>query len=375
MVARAPTDPPTFTVAQLRKAIPAHCFERSAYKSSLYLFRDFAFIWTFFYLATHIDGIESTVGRYTAWAAYWYFQGLVMTGVWVIAHECGHGAFAAQQWIGDAVGYVLHTMLLVPYGSWKITHRNHHSNTGGFNDEVFVPYSASEMEGESLFEDTPIGTLIELINMLGMLVVGWWMYLFTNVHGGPKYRSMKGVNHFMPSSPLFKEGDAAAVTLSTVLLVLWGVVLYNFSAAFGWETVLKYYGIPIVVVNYHLVALTYLQHTALYLPHYRGKSWNWLQGALSTVDRDFCYFGFELERWTINAALHHITDTHVAHHLFSTMPFYHAQEATAALRKVLGEYHCYDATPTPKALWDTWRSCKCVPDEGEVVFYGKPSRA
>ena len=40
------------------------------------------------------------------------------TGVWVIAHECGHQAFSKWQSVNDAVGLVLHSALLVPYYSW-----------------------------------------------------------------------------------------------------------------------------------------------------------------------------------------------------------------------------------------------------------------
>ena len=45
-------------------------------------------------------------------------QGAVCTGVWVIAHECGHGGFSKWQVVNDAVGLVLHSCLLVPYFSW-----------------------------------------------------------------------------------------------------------------------------------------------------------------------------------------------------------------------------------------------------------------
>jgi len=36
----------------------------------------------------------------------------------------------------------------------------------------------------------------------------------------------------------------------------------------------------------------------------------------------------------LDIVFHHIADTHVAHHLFSYMPHYHAQEATQAIQKV-----------------------------------------
>ncbi len=49
-----------------------------------------------------------------------------------------------------------------------------------------------------------------------------------------------------------------------------------------------------------------------------NKEWNWLRGALCTVDRSFGPL--------LDHTFHHIVDTHVCHHLFSKMPFYHAQE-------------------------------------------------
>ena len=53
------------------------------------------------------------------------------------------------------------------------------------------------------------------------------------------------------------------------------------------------------------------------LPHYESDEWDWLRGALSTVDRSYGPL--------LNTLHHHIADTHVAHHLVSTMPHYHAQ--------------------------------------------------
>ena len=57
---------------------------------------------------------------------------------------------------------------------------------------------------------------------------------------------------------------------------------------------------------------------------------------------------------------HHIADTHVVHHLFSALPHYHAQEATRAVRGVLGKYSLFDARPVALALWQDWRSCAWV---------------
>ena len=73
--------PPTFTIKDLLSAIPEHCFERSALKSSAYVAMDFAMIGTLGYAASHIstqlgangallNGQIGQVARWAAWAAY-----------------------------------------------------------------------------------------------------------------------------------------------------------------------------------------------------------------------------------------------------------------------------------------------------------------
>lgn len=132
------------------------------------------------------------------------------------------------------------------------------------------------------------------------------------------------------------------------------------SLQWGVAAVAAYYGGPLFVVYADLVVLTLLQHTDVYVPHFRAPAFSWLRGALCTVDRTY---GCGIETlW------HHISDTHVVHHLFSTMPFYHATEATAAVRGVLGEYYLNDPTPVPVALWRALRNCRFVEDEGDVLF-------
>lgn len=36
----------------------------------------------------------------------WWFQGLIFTGIWVIGHECGHGAFSDHKIVNDVLGFV-----------------------------------------------------------------------------------------------------------------------------------------------------------------------------------------------------------------------------------------------------------------------------
>lgn len=118
--ARAPTSKPEFTKGSLRRAIPDHCFVRSTAKSFVYLFSDLLMAAALYYCSTWIDhpSVPRPLAYAVLWPMYWFWQGVVCTGIWVISHECGHGAFSDHKWLNDAVGLTFHSALLVPYFSW-----------------------------------------------------------------------------------------------------------------------------------------------------------------------------------------------------------------------------------------------------------------
>ena len=47
--------------------------------------------------------------RFALWSIYGFATGLVATGLWCIAHECGHQAFSEYKSINNLVGWVLHS--------------------------------------------------------------------------------------------------------------------------------------------------------------------------------------------------------------------------------------------------------------------------
>ena len=107
--------------------------------------------------------------------------------------------------------------------------------------------------------------------------------------------------------------------------------------------------------------VTYLQHTDPSLPHYTSESWNFTRGAAATIDRNF---------WPIGPYLFHgIIETHVLHHYVSTIPFYHADEATEAIKPVMGRHYRSNteggALGFLQSLWISARWCQWVePNEG-----------
>lgn len=351
IVQRAPHSKPQFTLSQLKKAIPPHCFQRSVLRSFSYVVSDLTWASLLYYIATNYFHLLPHPLSYLAWPIYWAFQGCILTGVWVIAHECGHHAFSDYQWLDDTVGLILHSSLLVPYFSWKYSHRRHHSNTGSLEkDEVFVPKTKSKLGWYSKYLNNPLGRFVTLTIQL---TLGWPLYLMFNVSGRPYSRF---ACHYDPHGPIYSDRERLQIYISDagVLAITYG--LYHLAVSKGLTWVLCVYGCPLLIVNGFLVLITYLQHTHPSLPHYDSSEWDWLRGALATMDRDY---------GILNKVFHHITDTHVAHHLFSTMPHYHAMEATKAIKPILGDYYQFDGTPFYKAMWREAKECVYVQSDGD----------
>ncbi|PKY08811.1 oleate delta-12 desaturase [Aspergillus campestris IBT 28561] len=375
---------PDYTIKQIRDAIPAHCYQRKAWTSLYYVFRDIAILAAVFYAFHNYvtpENIPSLPVRTGLWALYTVVQGMVGTGVWVLAHECGHQAFSPSKVLNDTVGFICHSALLVPYFSWKISHGKHHKATGNVaRDMVFIPKTREQYasrvgkavhELSELMEETPIATAL---HMILQQLFGWPLYLLTNVTGhnhherqpegrgkGKSNGYFGGVNHFNPSSPLYEAKDAKLILLSDLGLAIVGSVLYYVGSTYGWLNLSVWYGIPYLWVNHWLVAITYLQHTDPSLPHYEPESWTFARGAAATIDRDFGFVGRHI--------FHGIIETHVLHHYVSTIPFYHADEASEAIKEVMGNHYRTEAqtgwTGFLKALWTSPRVCHFVePTEG-----------
>ena len=265
---------PNYTIKDIRDAIPKHCFERSAATGLYYVARDIVSLATTFYLFNAYctpEYVPSTLLRAGLWAGYTFVQGLFGTGLWVLAHECGHQSFSPSKTLNDTVGWICHSALLVPYFSWKISHGKHHKATGNMErDMVFVPRTREEHaskkdwllhEMHELLEETPIYTATTLISQqLG----GWPAYLTMNVTGHnfhSKQTEGKGagrkngdgsVNHFLPNSPLYEKKDEYLILLSDLGLLITGSVLATVGYNFGWANLAVWYFIPYLWVNHWL---------------------------------------------------------------------------------------------------------------------------
>ncbi|KAL2172171.1 hypothetical protein VTG60DRAFT_7015 [Thermothelomyces hinnuleus] len=366
-----PSEGPQYPDIQtIRDAIPAHCFVPSTWRSLGYVVRDVtmaaALGWAAF---TYIPQLESFGWRTVAWMVYGYVQGLVCTGIWILAHEAGHGAFSVHRRLNDVVGWTLHSALLVPYFSWKFSHHRHHRFTGHMGkDMAFVPATKEDRKkrrladlylDRELLEDVPA---VQLLKLLAHQLAGWQMYLLFNVSAGPDSQQRKAswwrVSHFEPTSAVFRPSEAVYVAITDVGLALVAALLYLASTVVGWKTVFLMYGVPYFWVHHWLIAITYLHHTHPEVHHFDADSWTFVKGALATVDRDFGFVGRHL--------FHGIIDTHVVHHLFPRIPFYKAEEATEAIKPLLGDLYHREERSFLGQLWSTFTRCKYVEPDPAV---------
>lgn len=277
---------PDFTIKQIRDAIPAHCYERSATRGLSYVARDLTYMATLFLVFHHFvtpENVPSTIVRGMLWTVYTVIQGMVSTGLWVLAHECGHQSFSPSKTLNDTVGFICHSLLLVPYFSWKISHGKHHKSTGHMErDMVFVPKTREKYasrvgyyvhELSELAEETPIATAIHLV---GQQLLGWPLYIILNVTGHDYHERQKqgrgkgkkngvggAVNHFDPASPLYEAKDAKLILASDIGLAVVLGALCMIGSKFGWANLTVWYIIPYLWVNHWLGKLC-ITHIYIY---------------------------------------------------------------------------------------------------------------
>jgi len=369
---------------QIKASIPKECFKRSALHSMYFVFRDSAMAAALVYatnqalstdLPENIFSLEA-IKWFVGWNFYAFWMGTILTGHWVLAHECGHGAFSDSQTFNDIVGFIIHQAQLVPYFAWQYTHAKHHRRTNHLTDgESHVPTTGRENGlGPNNERVSFYAALHESIGdeafavweIFSHVVLGWPLYLLglasTGRMGsdGTFLKDGEIIDHFRPSSKMFTDKVRGKILLSTLTeLAVLGLLL-KLSLDYGFLTVGLWYTGPYLWTNFWLVMYTWLQHTDPSVPQYGPDEWTWVKGALSTIDRPYGIFDF----------FHHkIGSTHVAHHLFHEMPFYKADVATAAIKEFLGPLYNYDPTPWYMACWKVARTCHYVEDYNGIQFF------
>ncbi|CAH0475002.1 unnamed protein product [Peronospora belbahrii] len=328
MTIKQPLEFPTLT--EIKRALPADCFEASVFLSLYYTVRSLMLAIS---LAFGLNYVRALPIVESFWmldiilcTLYILLLGIIFWGFFTIGHDAGHGAFSRYHLLNFVVGTLMHSLVLTPFESWKLSHRHHHKNTGNIDrDEVFYPQRKAD--------NHPVSR-----NLLLSLGAAWFVYL---VEGFPP----RNVNHFNPFEPMFvRQVSAVIISLATQLAV--AVLSIYLSFQLGFKTMAIYYYGPIFVFATILVITTFLHHNDDETPWYGDSEWTYVKGNLSSVDRSYGA--------VIDNLIHNI-GTHQIHHLFPIIPHYKLHRATAAFHQAFPELVRKSDEPILKAFYRVGR--------------------
>jgi acyl-lipid omega-3 desaturase len=264
-------------------------FEKSVAKSFLHLGVDVAAI-------ALLIAFRSSIPYFI----YINVLGFFLWCLFVVGHDCGHTTFSNSTLLNDVVGNLTHGFLIVPFYAWQHSHRMHHTY---HNHQEKDKSHAWLIEDQKKWNGSVFFYLFPFLS--------YYAYLSGLLDG----------SHFFPFCNFIPAWKSFVSTASAILVPL--ATTYLFLTSFFWDLF-----VPLMVFNAWLVIVTYHQHHHEKTVVYDEKSWTFLLGAQETVDRSYGYL--------IDQFSHHITDGHIAHHLFFTkIPHYNLPKATEIVYKHL----------------------------------------
>lgn len=284
----------------------------------------FAILWVAMLLALH-------------YRQAWLFAVLLLPAagflvrLFMIQHDCGHGAFFPGKTANDWVGRAISVLTLAPYDFWRRSHAVHHATSGNLDRRG-------------------IGD-IDILTVAEYLARSWWGRLRYRLYRNPLVLFGLGPAYYfllqsrLPVGFMRQGWKPWLSTMATNLgiaaasgLVIWSVGFENFLLV----------QLPIwILASVMGVWLFYVQHQFEGTFWAKHHHWDVREAALHGSSH---YDLPPVLRWfTANIGLHHI------HHLSSRIPFYRLPEV---LRDYPELIHVSRLTllqslkSVPLALWD-----------------------
>jgi omega-6 fatty acid desaturase (delta-12 desaturase) len=218
--------------------------------------------------------------------------------LFLIQHDCGHGAFFRHKFANDWIGRTLGVLTLTPYDYWKRNHAIHHASSsnldrrgiGDIETLTVAEYRARSWLGRCAYRIYR--------NPLVMFGVGP-AYLFFLQHRIPLNQMNAGWRPWLSTM-----ATNIAIILAAVCMA-WAVGIQPFLLVH----------VPITLLAASIgVWLFYVQHQFEDVAWTREQAWTLHEAALTGSSH---YHLPSVLRWfTANIGVHHV------HHLNSRIPFY-----------------------------------------------------
>ncbi len=235
---------------------------------------------------------------YILTAVFCILGGGFLVRLFMLQHDCGHGALFAQRAANDWVGRALGVLTITPYDVWRRSHSIHHSGAGNLDKRGMGDiYTATVAEYRALSRPGKLQYRLYRHPVTLFLVAPVFIFGFQNrlpigfMSAGIKYWvSAMGTN-------------LAAVVLGSVLIYVMGLVPF-----------LVIFGLTTFVAATIGMWLFYVQH------QFDETHWDWpdhwdMHDA-ALYGSSYYDLPAPLSWLTGNIGVHHV------HHLYSRIPFY-----------------------------------------------------
>lgn len=277
-----------------------------------------------------------------AWAAvyfgFWWLSlplavpaaGLLVR-LFMIQHDCGHGAFFRHRLANDWVGRVLGVLTLTPYDAWRRSHAVHHATSGNLDRRGIG--------------DVDTLTVNEYLARSRLGRIGYRLYRHPLVMFGLGPAYLFVAQHRLPFG-LMRAGWQpwlSAMATNSAIAVLVGTLIW----LVGIDAFLLVQ-VPVTLLAASIgVWLFYIQHQFEHTHWEEQPDWSLHEAALH--GSSYYELPAVLRWFTANIGVHHV------HHLCSRIPYYRLQrvlrdhpELKGIGRLTLGEsFRC-----VPLVLWD-----------------------
>ena len=337
---------PAGSLLPVLRVIPPEAYENPTWKGLAYFARDLALYGVC--LAALI-----TWSHPLAVVPLWFATGLVMTGLFVIAHDCAHQALFTSRRLNGIIGRICMLPSWHVYEGWVLGHnRVHHQFTvrEGY-DFVWHPYTPEQYTAMS-----PVARLRHRFewSFLGAgayyLREVWWHKMMV---GAPPKRFAKAIRY----DRLLVCG---AVGLATVALA--GLSLAGGASIAGavW-LVARVVVIPFLIFNFAIGSLVHVHHVQPDIRWWKRRDWTKFAAQVegTTVLRTPKWLDFFFHQIMI----------HVPHHVDVRIPMYNLEMAAEAIAQAFPDT-VHDEPLRFRDFVRNTRQCKLYDfDEGRWFTY------
>jgi omega-6 fatty acid desaturase (delta-12 desaturase) len=236
----------------------------------------------------------------------------LLVRLFLIQHDCGHGAFFENRRVNDWIGRIAGVLTLTPYDVWRRSHAMHHASSGNL-----------DRRGVG---DLNTLTIAEYRALSGprKLLYQFYRNPFVMFGLGPSWLFL--LAHRVPTGPLRKYGDAwlSAMATNAAIALFAGLMIW----IIGVPAFLMVH-LPIVAMAASIgVWLFYVQHQFEETYWAGPPTWSLKEAALHGSSH---YDLPQPLRWfSANIGVHHV------HHLMSRIPFYRLPDVLAAYPELVG---------------------------------------